>query len=79
MRVVEQEVVIVELHLAELVVVEMELPAVLLLHLRELTTWVAEVEVERVATPHTRSAKMVVKVLSLLNGDSNNGLFCRIR
>jgi hypothetical protein len=72
-------VVLVELHLEEQVAVVLEPRVVLLLQLQELTTWVAVVAVVRVLTPHIYPAKTAVKVLSLLNGDSNNGVFCRVR
>jgi hypothetical protein len=76
MRAAEVEVVIVELHLEELVAVVLEPRVVLLMHFQELTTWVAVVAVDQVATPHIGPAKTAVKVLLLLNGDSNNGSFC---
>jgi hypothetical protein len=79
MRVAEEEVVILELHLAELVAVVLEPQVVLLLQLRERTTWVAGVAGEGVATPPIYPAKTAAKALLLLNGDSNNGIFCRVR
>jgi len=79
MRVEAQVVVLVELHLEELVAVVLEPRVVLLLHFQELITWAAVVAVVRVATPHIGPAKTAVKVLLLLNGDSNNGVLCRVR
>jgi hypothetical protein len=72
-------VVLLELHLEELGAVVLEPRVVLLMHFQELTTWVAVVAVDQVATPHIGPAKTAVKVLLLLNGDSNNGVFCRVR
>jgi hypothetical protein len=79
MRVEAQVVVLVELHLEELVAVVLEPRVVLLLHFQELITWAAVVAVEQVTTPHIGPAKTAVKVLLLLNGDFNNGVFCRVR
>jgi hypothetical protein len=72
-------VVLVELHLEEQVAVVLEPRVVLLSQLQELTTWVAVVAVVRVLTPHIYPAKTAAKALLLLNGDSNNGIFCRVR
>jgi hypothetical protein len=72
-------VVLVELHPEEQVAVVLEQRVVLLSQLRELPIWVAAAVVEQVTTPHIRPAKLAAKASSLLNGDSSNGVLCRIR